>query len=733
MERDLQDIKEEIRARTDIVEIIGQYTRLKRTGKNWTGLCPFHADKRPSFSVVPDLQIYKCFSCGEGGDLFKFVQKKENLEFIEAIEVLAKRAGIPFERRGFSKEKAGEREQMLEINQLAVRFFQDRLTKSQEAQTYLAGRAILKETQDKFDVGFAPPDWEGLTYYLQQHRVDMTVALKVGLIRSRQQEGRGYYDFYRNRLMFPIHDVNGNVVGFGGRAMGDETPKYLNSEDSVLFNKSRTLYGLYFARKKLSGEIPAVFVEGYVDVIATHQAGFTQCVATLGTSMTEDHARMLARYNPRAIICYDGDSAGIKATLRGAGVWESIGVEGAEIRVARMPAGDDPDSLLRRGETSAFQNALDSAILRVDYQMELALKQHDTQTEEGRDAALAEIIPILASVRSLSSRDRYAQRLAHLHPSYRYNIGRAIEQILADAATYSKQSKSGNAPRERGYPLSEATNRGPLSEQASAPVYHPANPQQHWPMTQSVAPKRQSYPSDRSSSSEGYGKSWEGKSGNGYRDKKRFEKGPIGDPTPPSLRPPTLSGTEKAERQLLRALFSPEWRLYILSRLHPAYLVTPYGRKLFELIARTPTSAEGTIEPYRILRLIEAEEEPEEETPEPTPLTEIEGIEDAEEIPFPLQAEPNFTARKASVKLSDFLREILEDSPFLVSNELLNEVSVSDCIRRLQKLREEQSKRDLAETLQRTDLTPEQHRAYIEEYQKRMRAMRGSPVEVEGK
>ncbi|HZT40588.1 MAG TPA: DNA primase [Chthonomonadaceae bacterium] len=694
---DLQDLKEEIRARNDIVEVVSQYMRLQKAGKNWKGLCPFHNDKNPSFSVIPQLQIYKCFSCGEAGDVFKFVQKKENLEFVEAMEFLARRAGIPFERKGVSPERASEREQMFELNNLAARFFQDRLAKSPEVQSYLAQRGILKETQERFQIGSAPDDWEALTFYLQRHRVDLVLAAKTGLIRAREQGG-GYMDFFRNRLMLPIHDVSGRVVAFGGRALGDHPAKYMNSEQSILFDKSRTLYGLYFARKKLSGEIPAVFVEGYLDVITAHQAGFTQCVATLGTAMTEEHARILARYNPRVVICYDGDAAGIKATLRGAQVWEGIGVEGAEVRVARLPEGDDPDSLLRRGETAAFQAALDNAVPRVDFQVELAMKRHDIHTEAGRDAALAEVIPILASIRSLSMRDRFAQRLAFLHPLHDINARRAIEAILADAEMHARSA------RDQGYPLTEAANRRPLAETPPPPTYRPPNSRQwgEWPMTQNVVRKGEGWPG--------------GEAGRGYdrRDKRRAPAGPVGDPTPPPLETPALTGAEKTERQLLRALFSPEWRLFILSRLQPDGLVTPQGRQLFACIARTPAASDGGVDPLPLLRQIEAEEEE-------APASEEETA----------GADADANSNQNSAKLSIFLRHILEDSPYLVSNELLNEAAVTDCLKRLQQHRDRQLQRELAAILQNEALTPEQRRAAIQQYHQRVREARGSPPSEE--
>ena len=348
-ERDLQRVIEDVRSRCDIVAIVSDFTRLKPSGKNFTGLCPFHNDRRPSFSVTPAFQSYRCWSCGEKGDVFTFIQKKENLTFIEALELLARRAGVPFERTAMSPEQVSEREEMHALNSLALRFFRDQFTRSDDALEYLNSRAILRETQDRFDIGFAPPTWDALATFLHRRRANLQIATKIGLLRDRH-EGGGYNDYYRNRLMFPIHDLHGNVVGFGGRAMGDDQPKYLNSPQSDIFSKSRLLYGLYFARQRISADVPPVFVEGYTDVVTTHQAGFTQCVATLGTAMTEDHAQTLVRYSRKAILCYDSDAAGTNAALKGAAIWDSMRVDGAELLVARLPEGDDPDLMLKKGD-----------------------------------------------------------------------------------------------------------------------------------------------------------------------------------------------------------------------------------------------------------------------------------------------------------------------------------------------------------------------------------------------
>ncbi len=724
MERDLRDIKEEVRARTDIVEIISGYTLLKRSGKNWTGLCPFHADKKPSFSVSPSTQSYRCWSCGEKGDVFTFVQKKQNLDFVEALEDLAKRAGVAFERKGHNPQIASEREQMRELNRLATEFYQDRLSVSDEARAYLANRAILKVTQEQFQLGYAANEWEGLSFFLQRRRADMSLAAKIGLIKAREQErGGGWYDTYRHRLMFPIHDSQGDVVGFGGRAMSpDEKAKYINSEQSLVFDKSKTLYGLFFAKGKLSDEKPPVFVEGYVDVITAHQAGFPQCVASLGTSMTEEQARTLARYSRRVLICYDADSAGINATLRGATVWESLGIEGAEVRVARLPAGDDPDSILKRGDTAAFQAALDTAIPRVDYQIELTLKRHDLQTDAGKEDALAEVIPILASMRTLTQRDRHAQQLAYLHPSSKYNLTRAIEAILADAQTYANQSHGGQSARDRGFPLTGEANRAPLSEQPPPPSYRPAT-REHWgqfdPGTRQIVRKGEG-------PGNGYGREPGGyvggrdSGGNGYGRSRDRAPRPMSDPTPPPLQTPVLSGAEKAERTLLRALLTPEMRSHLLTKLDPKLLLTPQGRSLFGWVARTPANEEGGIDPLPLLRRIEVEEEAadaekdSEEKKENSDLHEKSAWQDTR-------------TRAQSAKISDYLRELLEDSLSVMSNEPLNEAAIADCLLRLQNHRADRAKRELVELLNRPDLTIEQQKAFTEQYHHTMREMRGTP------
>lgn len=703
MERDLQDIKEDVRTRSDIVDIISQYTRLKRSGKNWTGLCPFHDDKRPSFSVSPDKQYYKCWSCGEAGDVFKFIEKKENLEFIEALEFLARRAGITFERKGINKEQASERERMFEMNQIAAKFYQERLGRAADARDTLAKRGILKETQEHFDLGYAPPDRGALSSHLQNIHANIELAIKMGLVRSRQPSGSGIYDTFCNRLMFPIHDVSGRIVAFGGRAMGDDLAKYLNSDQSLVFDKSRTLYGLCFARKKLSSNTPAVFVEGYFDVITAHQAGFQQCVATLGTSLTEDHARILARYNPHVVICYDADTAGIKATMRGAEVWESLEIADTQVRIARLPAGEDPDSMLLKGDTAGFQRALDNAISRVEFEMELIQIRHDLNTETGKDAALHELLPVLAKIKSLVDRDKYAIRIARLHPASTYDLSRAIREILSDAAQIALKNVQ-NSPRTQGYPLTERANRAPLNGPQNGMGYQPPSKESWgtWPNTKQVVRKGNNpdFPGSPTS----------------------LSNSPIGLPIPPmhSIR---LTGVEKAERELLRALLTAEWRIFILSRLKPEQLVTELGRDYFELIARTTAETDGSIDIPKLIYRVEQEEL----QPIDDPYAEEDS---AVSSPADLNASEKIAqeAKYDPSKLSYFIRDVLEDSPFLVSNEMLSEASLNSCILKLQKHWKDQARRELELVLQQQEIPPEQRRAFIEQYHVKMRESHGSPL-----
>ena len=632
----------------------------------------------------------------------------------------------------------------MELNRLAVGFFKDNLTRSAEGKEYLVKRALLKSTQEQWEIGFAPQDKDAFVYHLRRHGANLELAAQIGLIKP--WDNGDYGDAFRNRLMFPIHDGQGRVIAFGGRAMDDHPAKYLNSPASFLFDKSRTLYGLFFAKKKIGGDTPPVFVEGYVDVITTHQAGFTQCVATLGTAMTEQHAQMLKNYNPRVILCYDADRAGISAAMKGAAIWENMGLEKAEVRVARLPNGDDPDSILRDRPNGAalFQTALDNAVPRVDFQIELAIHRHNLQTDQGRADALAELIPILATVQQSTRRDMYAQKFAFLSPLHNYDLGRAINSILKDAETYAQQTNNARSPRDQGFPLTEQANQQPLQD-TPPPAFRGPDPNQwgnrppgQWPNTNNTIYKGNGgngyggggHNNNNGGYNNGYGKNEYGKGGysrGGYNGgKSKYRNSPISDPTPPSTDTPALSGVEKAERQLLRAVFSPDWRVFVLSNVRAEWLVTPYGRRLLEIIARTPSNQEGGVDPLPILHRAENEEEEEKKG-----RKEEKKMEDGNGEYSPNTQYPTSNTLP-TVKFSEFIREVLEDSPFLASNERLNEAAIVNCIGRLKKHRAEQELRADSAVLQQLEhLSPEQQKIAIHQYQEKMRELRGSPPNEE--
>ncbi len=425
-----------------------------------------------------------------------------------------------------------------------------------------------------------------------------------------------------------------------------------------------------------------------------------------------------------------------------------MGVEKAEVRVARLPNGDDPDSILRDRPNGAalFQAALDNAIPRVDFQMELAIHRHNLQTDQGRADALAELIPILATVQQSTRRDLYAQKFAFLSPLHNYDLGRAINSILTDAETYARQTNNARSPRDQGFPLTEQANQQPLQD-TPPPAFRGPDPNQWgnrppgpWPNTQQVIRKDDRGGQSGGNGNGGYGNSY-GKNGNGgngygknnyngngYGGKGKYPPRPISDPTPPSTDSPLLSGVEKAERQLLRAVFSPEWRVFVLSNVRAEWLITPNGQRLFEIIARTPSNMEGGVDPLPILHQAKDEEE------ETRKRGEEEKIQDTryEIREGEASSQPNTEYRTPNTpvpaKFSEFIREVLEDSPFLASNERLNEAIIVNCIGRLKKHRAEQELRaDSAVLLQLEHLSPEQQKIAIHQYQEKMRELRGSP------
>ena len=398
---------DELIARTDIVDLVSESVRLTKKGRNYWGLCPFHSEKTPSFSVSADKQIYKCFGCGKGGGAINFVMELDNLPFRDAVAVLAKRAGLEVPDSGYSAGAKERREKLLAINKQAARTFHQWLYAPEGAEglAYLQRRGLSRRTLTSFGLGFAPNRWDALIQALGQQGYDKRDLLDAGLAVSNQ-DGR-IYDRFRNRVMFPIIDIRGEVIGFGGRVMDDSTPKYLNSPDTPVYNKSRNVFALNIAKKSKAGRV--ILTEGYMDTISLHQAGFDSAVASLGTSLTPEHAQLLSRYFPEAIIAYDGDGAGVSAAQRAIPLLERAGMK---VRVLRVTGAKDPDEFIKQFGRDAFLRLLDQSENQVDYRLEQIRKKYDLSDDSQKVGFLQEAAQLLSSLPSAVEREIYGRHAA---------------------------------------------------------------------------------------------------------------------------------------------------------------------------------------------------------------------------------------------------------------------------------------------------------------------------------
>ncbi|MCE5315609.1 MAG: DNA primase [Armatimonadota bacterium] len=419
---------EEIRERCDLVEIVSAHVALRKTGRTYKGLCPFHNEKTPSFNVDPDRQLWKCFGCGEGGDVFSFVQKVENLTFPEAVEQLARKVGVTIEHSDQAAKALSERDRLFRANNVACTFFRKSLESSAKAKEYLARRGLAQSTVEKYRLGYAPGNWDDLLNHLMRQRISPADAVKAGLIKPRESS-QGFYDIFRDRLMFPILDSQERVIGFGGRVMGDGEPKYLNSPETPLFVKNRTLYGLNFARRAITSNDSVLIVEGYMDVIAAQEAGFENTVATLGTALTEEHVNVIARFTRNVVLSFDADSAGMKAALRSSPIFERAGFN---TRILSMPKGEDPDSMLRGGNVSGFASVIKSAVSISDFRIGLILARYDMSSDEGRADALKKIAGVIAEAESVVDRERLIRNLAKYHPNFSTGTTLAEDHLRAE-------------------------------------------------------------------------------------------------------------------------------------------------------------------------------------------------------------------------------------------------------------------------------------------------------------
>jgi len=427
---------EEIREKCDLVEIVSAYVALRKRGKTFIGLCPFHNEKTPSFNVNPDRQWWKCFGCGEGGDVFDFVQKIDNASFPEAVERLAQKCGVKIDRSEKGAREYSERERILRANNVASAFFRSAMMRSQAAKDYLVKRGLTDSSIEKYRLGYAPDSWDQLMEHLAKERVSQADAVRAGLIVPRENS-QGFYDRFRSRLIFPILDTSERVIAFGGRAMGDVEPKYLNSPESPLFAKNKTLYGLNFARHAVSKEDRLIVVEGYMDAIAAQEAGFEHTVATMGTALTTEHVSVISRFTKNVVLAFDADSAGMNAALRSAPIFEQAGFS---VRIMSMPKGEDPDSMLRGGDVSRFAALIEQAQPIPDYRIGLALAKHDLSTDTGKVEALNEAVVVLAEVDGAMDRERLIRELARYHPNFGTGMTLAEDQIRGDMSRIRSRS-----------------------------------------------------------------------------------------------------------------------------------------------------------------------------------------------------------------------------------------------------------------------------------------------------
>ena len=377
------DIIEEVRMKNDIVDVISQYVKLTRKGSSYFGLCPFHNEKTPSFSVTPSKQMYYCFGCGAGGNVYNFIMEYENYSFGEALSHLAGRAGVELPKIEYSreaKEKAEQRAALLEINKLAAQYFyyQLRRESGKTAYGYLLGRGLSEETIRKFGLGYSDKYSDDLYKYLKSKGYSDDLLRESGLFNV--DERRGMYDKFWNRVIFPIMDVNNRVIGFGGRVMGDGKPKYLNSPETKIFDKSRNLYGLNVARTTRKNYL--ILCEGYMDVIAMHQAGFTNAVASLGTALTSGHASLVKRYTKEVLLLYDSDGAGVRAALRAIPILREAGVTS---RVVSLKPWKDPDEFIKNEGAEAFEERLNQAMDSFMFRVHIAEQDFAMDAPQGQN------------------------------------------------------------------------------------------------------------------------------------------------------------------------------------------------------------------------------------------------------------------------------------------------------------------------------------------------------------
>ena len=466
------DIVEEVRTKNDIVEVVSEHVRLQKKGGRYWGLCPFHNEKSPSFSVNGDLQVYHCFGCGAGGNVYTFVMNYENYSFPEAVKMLAERAGVQLPEQDESEEgrrRESRRTRLLAVNKEAAKFFyyQLRTPHGEIGYNYLKKRELSDETMQRFGLGFAGKNGAMLVQYLRGKGFEDELIQEAGL--ASHSERYGMVSQFWNRVMYPIQDINNRVIGFGGRVMGDGEPKYLNSPETPIFDKRRNLYGLNYARRARSSNI--ILCEGYMDVIAMHQAGFTQAVASLGTAFTPEQAALLRRYTDNVLLAYDSDGAGVKAALRGIGILREVGLTG---KVINMQPYKDPDEFMKALGREAFEERIQQAENSFFFEIRMLESQFHMEDPEEKTKFHREIAKKLCTFSEEVERDNYLQAVAE---KYYIGVDNLRKLVLGYAAQTGlarplERPKSGVRPKNTAEDKAKRSQRLLLTWIADKPTLY---------------------------------------------------------------------------------------------------------------------------------------------------------------------------------------------------------------------------------------------------------------------
>lgn len=425
---------QELRLKTDVVDLISSYVSLKKRGNTYVGLCPFHNEKTPSFTVYENTQSFYCFGCGAGGDSVSFMRKIENLDYIDAVKVLAQRAGMQMPDEGYDDSLSKKRRTILQINRETARFYHNYMMSEQGkvGLQYFLNRGLSQKTIRHFGLGYAPNKWDELFKHLKSKGYDVSDILTAGVVRKGE---KGYYDYFINRVMTPIIDVRGNFIAFGGRVLDDSKPKYINTSDTLVYKKTNEVFGLNYAKD--SGKDSLILCEGYMDVIAMHQAGFTNAVAGCGTALTNEQVRLLSRYAKEIILVYDNDEAGQKALNKAISLFDQVDVK---ISIPTLSGGKDPDEIIKNLGRARFADMLEKSSNEVEFAIMKLRRGFNLQTTQGKSQFASEAVKILANATPIE-RDLYLSRLAD-------ELGIEKRALQAQLAEYSSRMAKGQKKRE---------------------------------------------------------------------------------------------------------------------------------------------------------------------------------------------------------------------------------------------------------------------------------------------